>query len=751
MAKNRLGIDLSKFKHLKSDAKSTTLQHKDGHTMTLAHNVLSKPNQEALKALANVGAEARTESQRQEAEDQAKHPYGRVIVKEAEGGQVAPADEEKAKAVSDYARGEAAPQAQAPQQRAPAVRPTQQSAMGDDSWPSPSQTSVGQAMQHKAEGGEVENNNKIRELNGKADQPVANDKIQEAAPLDIGRVKDIIPKQEPKPEVPKERVETQKLYNSMISGMTAPNIGSLLGTGAPTPMGPGFEDADDAPSFFQQRMFGHNGEPPQSFDAKVWQQAEQQQQKQAVDSSNASQQKAQQLQADNEVRSRAGLPPLPVPGLNEPTGVPADQQPQATEAQPASMAPKIDPAEAALQGTENMITSGYQQKATGINQAAQAAGALGEQQAQVQQQQIDAQQAAQTAYKQHYDMLEAERQNHIQDIQKGYIDPEQYWTGVKDPITGKMVGGHSKLLSAIGMIISGFGGGMSGHGGNAALDVMKYQMNQNLEAQKANLGSKQNLLSANMRQFGNLKDATDMTRIMQSDIVVAELAQAAAKAQNPMAKAAAMQAIGQLKMETAPIMQQFAMRRAMISMASNGSTDPNTIEHMLGYMRVVNPEMAKEMQTRYVPGMGLATTPVPQEVRSQLVGKQQFGAALEDLKKFAVQHSGSMSPSAILEGQTKAANVQNMYREAMNGGVFKKGEQEFIGSIIDSDPTKFFNKIRVLPKLVEAGRENQMSLNILKKGYGLPAAAPMQQEPQIKTVNGVKYMRGPNGEAIKVK
>ncbi len=45
-------VDLSKFQHVKSDGKSTTLRHEDGHLITLAHPVLSKPHQEALKMLA---------------------------------------------------------------------------------------------------------------------------------------------------------------------------------------------------------------------------------------------------------------------------------------------------------------------------------------------------------------------------------------------------------------------------------------------------------------------------------------------------------------------------------------------------------------------------------------------------------------------------------------------------------------------------------------------------------------------------
>jgi hypothetical protein len=34
-------LDFSKFKHLRSDAKTTTLQHQDGHQLVVAHSALS--------------------------------------------------------------------------------------------------------------------------------------------------------------------------------------------------------------------------------------------------------------------------------------------------------------------------------------------------------------------------------------------------------------------------------------------------------------------------------------------------------------------------------------------------------------------------------------------------------------------------------------------------------------------------------------------------------------------------------------
>lgn len=56
-----LGINPKDYKYLKSDDKSTTLQHKKGHILTIAHNVLSPKNQAILKALATASKPTESE------------------------------------------------------------------------------------------------------------------------------------------------------------------------------------------------------------------------------------------------------------------------------------------------------------------------------------------------------------------------------------------------------------------------------------------------------------------------------------------------------------------------------------------------------------------------------------------------------------------------------------------------------------------------------------------------------------------
>lgn len=739
----KMPFDLKKFQHVKSDDKSTTLQHSDGHILTIAHKALSPEFQEQLQALSKSKNKNYDEGGEVE-EDQPEPPQVEVaapdVSSEIKGGQAGtyeakpenqvygPPKKEgggglgKLLALSDggkvymadggkpkeahwdqfhtvtYNADNAPNQAvtvshkQSPEERDSAEVNRRQQASEEEA--------RGKAAGLYAEGGDVADPEQVRSESPGYQQPFES-------------VKEVPVEVQPNPYA--------EMYNKIYAQDRKLNPGQ--------------------PDDFSRQHALNVVESQQAADKANT--------KIASEDAQDSQNKVIQ---ENQRRQALGLEPMPLPAVPQLPSSPTQIQ-QGASLDQAPMAAKPDmprnPAQEMqldAREPESMMESGYQNRLAGINAQANAQGALGQQQAELLNKNIEAQREAQLSFKNSYQELENERQAHMQDIKDGYIDPNQYWKGTYNPQTGKNEGGHSKIMSGIGMILGGFNPTNSP---NAAVNFLKFQMEQNLEAQKQNLGAKQNMLNANLRQFGNLRDAMDMTRVMQNDIMAHELQSAAAKAQSPMAKAAAMQAAGQLQMESAPLFQNFAMRRAMMNMSQQGA-NPSAIDHMLGYMRVVNPEMAKEMQSRYVPGVGLAHVPVPEKVRGDIVAKEQLSKAMSDLQMWAQKHSGSLSPSSINEGRTMAANVQNLYRDAINGGVFKQGEQAFINSIIDSDPTKFFNSIRVLPKLQEAQRENAASLNILKKNYGLPVQET--QQPQYKIdKNGVKWMRGPKGQAIRVK
>src|SRR6202051_4082371 len=80
-------IDPKMYKHIKSDDKSTTLQHKHGHVLTIAHNILNPDMKAQLQALSKAPEQDETATQREEA----SAPYGKVSRQGySKGGQPVP-------------------------------------------------------------------------------------------------------------------------------------------------------------------------------------------------------------------------------------------------------------------------------------------------------------------------------------------------------------------------------------------------------------------------------------------------------------------------------------------------------------------------------------------------------------------------------------------------------------------------------------------------------------------------------------
>lgn len=258
---------------------------------------------------------------------------------------------------------------------------------------------------------------------------------------------------------------------------------------------------------------------------------------------------------------------------------------------PNPMSPNVPDAQAPASDPygSNAYFGAYQkglgEQKAGIQGQAQAEGNLGKAQAPILDQAVQQQQQMMKSYQDHFQDLDQERQSFVSDIQNQHIDPQHYLNSM---------GTGQKISTGIGLILGGFAG-INGQA-NPVMGFINQQIDRDIDAQKAELGKNENLLSANMRQFGNLRDATDMTRLMQVDIVKNQLAEAAAKTQDSMAKARAQQAIGQLDMQAAPIMSQLAMRKTLSQQATpqgqGGAPqmDPASKIRLMGMSGIINPE-----------------------------------------------------------------------------------------------------------------------------------------------------------------
>jgi hypothetical protein len=464
--------------------------------------------------------------------------------------------------------------------------------------------------------------------------------------------------------------------------------------------------------------------------------------------------------------SNGQMPPVPaqMQQQNQPNAIPEQPEPPTpqeqteNDAQVAAKAPPAGNSQATPQ-TAAPDQSMPQQAAqpvpdpnAGFNMGNQAADigqkaetALAGQQADTLQKQNEAVARFGSNTNQNLNSIMQESNNIAEDIKNTKIDPNHF-LGNKDT--------WSKVQMGIGLILGGIGGGITGQA-NPALQFLNKQIDNDIEAQKANLGKKQSLLASNMQLYKDYQAAAGATKAQMADLFTKQLEQQALKQGGPLAQQRALNTKQQLIQQYYPIAMQSAMRQAMMQESHSGGD----MSHLLPMLRINNPEMAKEIESRSVPGIpGQAQVPLSPEDRSDLFAKQNFDHKINDYINFAQQHSGSLNPATIAIGKAKAAELQGLYRQATHGGVYKEGEAKFIDSLIDSDPAKFANELRgVIPKAQTLKQSNADSLSLLKQSKGFPtpqgqAEQPQQQssQPQIKTVNGIKYIRGPGGKAIRV-
>ncbi len=202
-----------------------------------------------------------------------------------------------------------------------------------------------------------------------------------------------------------------------------------------------------------------------------------------------------------------------------------------------------------------------------------------------------------------------------------------------------------------------------------------------------------------------------------------ELLSAAGKAQTPMAKAAALQASGQLQREAAMQSQQFAMMRAMSQMGQDGSGgNEAALDHMINYARVLKPEMAKEMEQRRVPGFGvLAKVPVTPELRNKITGHIQFDKEVADLQDF-VKNNTTFVPgtAAYTKGMQKALALQAAIREGKLGTVYREGEQPLLDKFVSQNPAGLSKFIKTPSQLDELRAMNQRDFGPTLQQVGLP-------------------------------
>lgn len=242
-----------------------------------------------------------------------------------------------------------------------------------------------------------------------------------------------------------------------------------------------------------------------------------------------------------------------------------------------------------------------------------------------------------------------------------------------------------------------------------------------------------------------------MLRLQHMAAIQARLQIAGAKAQSPLAQARASQAEGQIYQAAAPMIRDMATRQAMVGAVQGANKDPSSIPHLIEAARWANPEYAKSLEERFVPGVGLAPAPVPADVKKSLVAQQSLLKLTQTLQDFTKKHGtsfSSFSPEVKAQGETLIRELQGLYRQATDAST-SEGEQKIIDQITGADPSGFLAAWKDQPKLKALHESMGARYNNTLKGWGLsPNEA---QSAETKIIGGRTYMKGPDGKAILVK
>lgn len=627
-------MDLSKFKVVHSDGKTTTLQHPRGHTVTVAHAMLSPEHKAVFDAL--------SKSKEAPAPEKMPKPTNLQPMM-ADGGQVNT-------------------------QPSPTPVPENDKNGVDYNPMNDPDLNPNARVQKKADGGQVD----------------PTDSSQKTIWDSIGQSKMNDTKKTPGPTPP-----------------------------SPTPQG--YADGGDvAPDDDKHVTININGMPQAPASAI---------------NPNAGQPTVAQPSANDIDYNKT-----PAPG-DQPYGTPAqasnspqEMQPMAasastpTQGQGAPQAPPdaaTDPMLAGVDVQQAAYNAGLEQQKAGILNEASALGQEGKAEAAALTSTVEGQQQVAQTYQNHYSALEQERQNFMKDVEDQHIDPRHY---LNSQGTGE------KIATGIGLILGGMGGGLT-HQGNPALDFLNKQIDRDIDAQRLNLGKSENLLSANLKQFGNLRDATDMTRVMQMDIVGNQMKQAAAKAMSPIAAARAQEQIGALGQQASQIQGQMAMRRALMQgMASQSNVPAATRLRQMQMAGIIDPKQYEQANKEL--GTGQEVEKLRGDVLSSfsdLNGQPLAGAFSPRDRQSAVQ-SFAGRIAKLAEGRF---NLQEAEQQA----------QALLPAAGESDDTRqkklvrlnqFFDSMNQTPTL------NGLGMSIPKAPSAVPPA-------KIQTRNGVKYQQVPGG------
>jgi len=343
-------------------------------------------------------------------------------------------------------------------------------------------------------------------------------------------------------------------------------------------------------------------------------------------------------------------------------GTPVQRQPIA---QPAVMTEETQaqsvPANASLGNAtpmQGVNTAAEVMQAQGVGPGIQLAGLQQQSQALAGQADIEAKQAGQLAKQyeegikqiqdlrsresQELDVLGKERDQLQTEIKNQELDPRRMFNNM---------GTGQKVMTAIGLVLSGMGSGLTGQP-NAAMAFMNKMMDQDLDAQKTNLGKKQSLLDYNLKKTGNLQDAYKRSKLDMLTVMDARVQQVLNSNAGPMAKQKAAALQGKIMEEMGPLAGQIASSQAFAKQASMGGGTPERTATLMVRNLPKEDQKGATEEIEMMTGYKNAVNSVD-DIFNEVAGMSAAGSSIPITKQNAAFDSAVSSIELKLRGSMK--------------------------------------------------------------------------------------------------
>lgn len=368
-------------------------------------------------------------------------------------------------------------------------------------------------------------------------------------------------------------------------------------------------------------------------------------------------------------------------------------------------------------GMNDAYANAFAQKASGIQQVAQAQAQAGKAQEAAYANQVDQMAKLQASYQQEHAKIDAEHKQLTDAVMNQKIDPNRLF-GAN--------GTGNKVLAAISVALGGLGSGLNGQP-NAALSVIQKSIDRDIEAQRMELGKKQTLLSENLRRYGDLNTAMQATQLQMNALTQAKVSQAAARSGSAQAQAQAQVLLGDLGLQAAQLKQQAAIR----SMAQKGGNiDPSSlVPHIVPkeHQKAVFDEIQRAQDTKRMGGSILKA--FDEAAKENTVVKTGAGLLRTPGSVYAL-HQAMQPTFKDLEGTVRQAAMDNTFKN------------------ITPSPGDSQHTVDQKKKSLQEYLQSKASAPTAK-GFGIDldkfGSTTTQQGPEVKVMGGVQYKKVPGG------